>query len=89
LTPNNPISPAHKCFQCGSPLIFVSKKTEKTEGNMYPMTTTIYKCSNKVCQADTNRKISERREMRKKQEKDKEDRAKLKKQQKSRVHLVS
>ncbi|HZQ29631.1 MAG TPA: hypothetical protein VFA93_00960 [Patescibacteria group bacterium] len=53
------------------------------------MTTTIYKCSNKVCQADTNRKISERREMRKKQEKDKEDRAKLKKQQKSRVHLVS
>ncbi len=50
---------------------------------MYPMTTTIYRCSNDACQADTDKKISERRVLRKKQEKDKEDRAKLKKASKS------
>lgn len=78
LTPNSSKSQDHRCFQCGSPLIFVSEKTEKTDGNMYPMTTTIYRCSNKVCQAEIDKKLNERKILRKKQEKEKEERAKLK-----------
>lgn len=48
------------CFQCGSSLIFVSERTEKFEGSMFPQTTTIYRCSNLVCQAEKDRETAKR-----------------------------
>lgn len=45
----------NKCNQCGSPLYIVGKKIEKID-NYSPITVTIYKCSNKDCQEDIDKK---------------------------------
>lgn len=44
-----------KCNQCGSFLYTVGKKIEKID-NYSPVTVTIYKCSNKDCQDDIDKK---------------------------------
>lgn len=43
------------CNQCGSPLIFVEKRTEQID-NYSPVTVNIFKCSNKDCQDDIDKK---------------------------------
>lgn len=53
-----------KCFQCGSPLILVSKTTTKLDGVRYPQTTTIYRCSNDECQAEKDKEAQKRLKMR-------------------------
>jgi hypothetical protein len=44
-----------KCNQCGSPLIFLRKTTEKIE-SYSPIIVSIYTCSNKECQDDIDKK---------------------------------
>lgn len=39
-----------KCFQCGSPLIEVSKETTHPEGSLFPQTVSKFRCSNQECQ---------------------------------------
>jgi len=48
-----------KCNQCGSPLVLVGKKTEKID-NYSPVVVTIYKCTNKDCQDDIDKKTRAR-----------------------------
>lgn len=47
---NPSLTSSPKCFQCGSVLILVSKKTTHPEGSLFPQTASVYKCSNKACQ---------------------------------------
>lgn len=44
-----------KCNQCGSFLYVAGKKIEKID-NYSPITVTLYKCSNKECQDDIDKK---------------------------------
>jgi DNA-directed RNA polymerase subunit M/transcription elongation factor TFIIS len=44
-----------KCNQCGSFLYVAGKKIEKID-NYSPITVTVYKCSNKECQDDIDKK---------------------------------
>lgn len=70
---------ARKCFQCGSNLILVSKKTETVEGSRFPQTTSIYRCSDKKCQEEKDRETQKRIKLRDKRLEDTENRIKLKK----------
>lgn len=48
------------CSQCGSPLVLVSKVTEKLEGYRYPQTSTVYRCSNQPCQEEKDKETAKR-----------------------------
>jgi hypothetical protein len=48
------------CFQCGSPLIFVSETTELREGSRFPQTTVKYRCSNQTCQDEIDKQTAKR-----------------------------
>ncbi len=48
------------CFQCGSPLIFVSEEIVKLEGSRFPQTNTVYRCSNVVCQERKDKEKADR-----------------------------
>lgn len=48
------------CFQCGSPLIFVSQETVKPEGSRFPQTNTVYRCSNVSCQEKKDKEKADR-----------------------------
>jgi hypothetical protein len=48
------------CFQCGSPLIFVSEVTELREGSRFPQTTIKYRCSNQTCQDEIDKQTAKR-----------------------------
>lgn len=52
------------CFQCGSPLIFVSEVTEQPEGIRFPQTTIIYRCSNQACQDEKDKELAKRIKLR-------------------------
>ena len=52
------------CSQCGSELIFISQETIQPEGTRYPQTTTIYKCSNEVCQKKKDKEKADRQKLR-------------------------
>lgn len=56
------------CFQCGSPLILVSKVTEKMANSLFPQTTSTYRCSNSVCQEKTDRETANRIRLQKEKE---------------------
>ncbi len=73
-----------KCNQCGSPLLIAGKKIEKID-NYSPITVTIYKCSNKECQADIDKKTKVRVTEAKAQKLAKESRVKPK-PQKIKIH---
>lgn len=62
------------CNRCESPLIQVSKTTEKLDNYLSPMTTTKYICSDKECQAKADAKYAEAEERRAMQEKSKANR---------------
>ena len=53
-------SSAPLCNQCGSKLIRVTKKTQKIEGQKFPITVITYKCSNKECQKKIDKERQER-----------------------------
>lgn len=74
-----------KCNQCGSPLLIAGKKIEKID-NYSPITVTIYKCSNKECQADIDKKTKARVNEAMAQKLAKESRIKPKVQQKIKIH---
>ena len=48
------------CFQCGSPLIFISQVTELPEGSRFPQTTIKYRCSNQPCQDEKDKQTAKR-----------------------------
>lgn len=57
------------CYQCGSPLIFVSEKIVQPEGSRFPQTNTVYRCSNVACQEKKNKEKADRaKQQRKKAE---------------------
>lgn len=66
-----------KCNQCGSPLFIVGKKTEQIE-NYSPVIVTMYKCSNKDCQDDIDKKTLARMKDTSEQKIAKENRVKAK-----------
>lgn len=74
-----------KCNQCGSPLLIVGKKIEQID-NYSPVTVTMYKCSNKECQSDIDKKTKARVTEAKAQKLAKESRVKPKPQQKIKIH---
>jgi len=49
-----------RCSQCDSPLILVSRITEKMEGSKFPQTTSIYRCSNLTCQDEKDKEAVKR-----------------------------
>lgn len=51
---------SRKCAECGNFLILVDKKVEYVEDQHLPVTTSTYECSDKECQAETNKKTAER-----------------------------
>ncbi|CAN5172951.1 hypothetical protein BH09PAT1_BH09PAT1_5340 [soil metagenome] len=55
---------APKCFQCGSPLIEVSKVTSHPEGSLFPQTVSSYRCSNKECQDQKDKEEAKRIKLR-------------------------
>lgn len=57
--------PKPTCNRCGSPLIEVKKKVEKSSTLQSPVTTTSYMCSNKECQHEIEKKIAELAQKRK------------------------
>jgi len=77
------ISTLPTCSQCESPLIFVSKVTEKTEGSLFPQTTTIYTCSNIPCREETDRETVKRIKLREDRKLAEEKRFEVKLQQKN------
>lgn len=56
--------PAPKCFQCGSPLIEVSKETTHPEGSLFPQTVSKFRCSNQECQDQKDREEAKRVKLR-------------------------
>ena len=65
-----------KCSQCGKKLIFVGKS--ETKDTFSKVTTTIYKCSDKSCQADIDKRTRARVKLQKEQDFAKKARAKSK-----------
>jgi hypothetical protein len=61
------------CLRCGSKLIQVTKNVEKSE-QRFPLTVTVFKCSNKVCQDEQDQKFAEQTERKEAQEKMKQER---------------
>lgn len=53
-----------KCFQCGSPLIEVSKVTTHPEGSLFPQTVSSYRCSNQECQDQKDKEEAKRIKLR-------------------------
>lgn len=51
--------PIPNCSRCGSKLIQLKEKVEKSSIQQSPVTTIVYKCSNKECQAEIDRKQKE------------------------------
>jgi len=48
------------CFQCGSHLVQISKVTSHPENSLFPQTTSIFRCSNEVCQAEKDKEEEKR-----------------------------
>lgn len=62
LTPSTTSAP--KCFQCGSPLIEISKVTSQPEGSLFPQTVYKFRCSNKECQDQKDKEEAKRIKLR-------------------------
>lgn len=70
--------PVQTCNRCGKNLIELKRKVEKSATQQSPITTTVYKCSDKACQAEIDRKMAEMRKRREEQEALAEQRLKAK-----------
>ncbi|HEX8932332.1 MAG TPA: hypothetical protein VF810_04205 [Patescibacteria group bacterium] len=78
--------PTPNCFQCGSPLIFVSETTELKEGSRFPQTTIKYRCSNQACQDEIDKQTAKRVKMIK--DKEKSDQKRLEKKMQEKAKLI-
>lgn len=58
----------------------VKKKTQKIENYLSPITVTFYKCSNKDCQTEIDKKTKQRIKLQKEQQSAKDERVKTKKE---------
>jgi len=56
------------------------KKTQKIENYLSPITVTIYKCTNKQCQKDIDKKTALRKKVSKDQQNAKDERVRVKKE---------
>lgn len=65
-----------QCNQCGSKLIFVGKS--ETKDTFSKVVTTIYKCSDKICQTSIDKKTKARIKLQKEQDSAKKARVKTK-----------
>lgn len=57
-----------KCNQCGCDLVLQKTTTLKSERSFAPMTQNTYRCSNKTCQDEIDKRTSKRIELRNEQE---------------------
>ncbi len=63
----NTLTP-HKCAQCGSKLVLVSIITEKVAGNLFPQTTSTFRCTDDECQDRRDREMEKRMQLKKEKE---------------------
>lgn len=61
-------SSAHKCNQCGSDLILIKEVTQMVGEYRAPVTVTTYRCSDKTCQKDIDKKTMARISFQKQQD---------------------
>lgn len=59
----------HTCAQCGSKLILIDTITEKIAGNLFPQTTSTFRCSDDECQDRRDKEMQKRLELKKEKEK--------------------
>ncbi|MFH0937154.1 MAG: hypothetical protein V1808_02590 [Candidatus Daviesbacteria bacterium] len=64
---NQKVSP-HKCNDCGCDLILIEETTAIHGNNLYPITRSVYICSNKECQAEADKRTATRIALKKEQE---------------------
>ena len=64
----------------------VKQKTQKIENYLSPITVTTYKCSNKDCQSEIDKRTKQRIKLQKEQQTAKDERVKVKKETKSRMN---
>lgn len=64
-----------KCNQCGSDLIVVESKTQKKETSFSSTTVITYRCSNKACQDEIDKRTAKRIALKNEQEQARADRA--------------
>lgn len=57
-----------KCNQCGEDLVLQKTTTLKSERSFAPMTQNTYRCSNKTCQDEIDKRTSKRIELKNEQE---------------------
>jgi hypothetical protein len=57
-----------KCNQCGEDLVLQKTTTLKSERSFAPMTQNTYRCSNKACQDEIDKRTSKRIELKNEQE---------------------
>lgn len=62
------------CNQCGSDLVLQKTTTLKSERSFAPMTQNSYRCSNKICQDEIDKKTAKRIELKNDQEKARQER---------------
>lgn len=64
----NPVKSSKKCYDCGSDLLLIEEKVEIVEGQLSPVTTSYYKCSDQSCSDDFDKKTIIRAKQRQEQE---------------------
>lgn len=57
-----------KCNQCGADLVLQKTTTQKSEHRFASMTQNSYRCSNKSCQDEIDKKLIKRLELKQEQE---------------------
>jgi hypothetical protein len=65
---NNTLHSIPKCNQCGSDLVLQKTTTQKSEHSFASMTQNSYRCSNKSCQDEIDKRSIKRMELKKEQE---------------------
>lgn len=65
----------HKCNDCGAILILVEEITMTLGNNLYPITKSIFKCSNNECQEEADKRAAKKLELKKELDDAREKRA--------------
>lgn len=65
---NITLSSNPKCNQCGANLVLKKTTTQKSEHRFASMTQNSYRCSNKSCQDEIDKKLIKRLELKQEQE---------------------
>lgn len=67
-TTTYPQTTTRKCHKCGNFLILVAKTTDQVEGQYFPVTTSIFQCSDVACDENTKKETVQRIQLLKDQE---------------------